>query len=93
MIAGTGYIKSANDKSLSRDEGGGPNLFMEVASVTYKTVQGRHLRMTPATATFFPVHGCSCAQGQASSEGKHVQAYDIQAAIVPRTTYVSDQQT
>lgn len=52
MIAGTGYIKSANDESLARDEGGGRNLFMEV--VTYKTVQGRQLRMTPATATFFP---------------------------------------
>ncbi len=38
--AGTGYFKSANDESLSRDEGGGRNLFMEV--VTYKTVQGRH---------------------------------------------------
>jgi len=52
VIAGTGYIKSANDESLARDEGGGRNLFMEV--VTYKTVQGRQLRMTPATATFFP---------------------------------------
>jgi hypothetical protein len=54
VIAGTGYIKSANDESLARDEGGGRkarNLFMEV--VTYKTVQGRQLRMTPATATFF----------------------------------------
>ena len=51
MIAGTGYIKSVNDESLARDEGGGRNLFMEV--VTYKTVQGRQLRMTPATATFF----------------------------------------
>jgi hypothetical protein len=39
VIAGTGYIKSANDESLARDEGGGRNLFMEV--VTYKTVQGR----------------------------------------------------
>ena len=51
MIAGTGYIKSANDESLARDEGGGHNLFMEVA--TYKTVQGRRLRMTPATAKHF----------------------------------------
>ena len=51
MIAGTGYIKSANDESLARDEGGGRNLFMEVA--TYKTVQGRRLRMTPATANHF----------------------------------------
>ena len=51
MIAGTGYIKSTNDESLARDEGGGHNLFMEV--VTYKTVQGRQLRMTPATAIFF----------------------------------------
>jgi hypothetical protein len=65
VIAGTGYIKSANDEPLSRDEGGGSNLFMKV--VTYKTVQGRQLRMTQATATFFPVCGCSCAQGQASS--------------------------
>jgi hypothetical protein len=53
VIAGTGYIKSANDESLARDEGVGRNLFMEVA--TYKTVQGRRLRMTPATANhFFP---------------------------------------
>ena len=51
VIAGTGYIKPANDESLARDEGGGRNLFMEV--VTYKAVQGRKLRMTPATATFF----------------------------------------
>jgi len=51
VIAGTGYIKSANDESLARDEGGGRNLFMEV--VTYKTVQGRQLRKTPATATIF----------------------------------------
>ena len=52
VIAGTGYIKSANDESLARDEGGGRNLFMEV--VTYKTVQGRQLRMTSATATLSP---------------------------------------
>ena len=53
VIAGTGYIKSANDESLApaRDEGGGRNLVMEVA--TYKTVQGRRLRMTPATAKHF----------------------------------------
>jgi hypothetical protein len=58
VIAGTGYIKSANDESLARDEGGGRNLYMEV--VTYKTKQGRQLRMTPATAPFFsPVRGCS----------------------------------
>ncbi len=36
VIAGTGYIKSAHDESIARDEGGGHNLFMEV--VTYKTV-------------------------------------------------------
>ncbi len=69
VIAGSGYIKSANDESLARDEGGGHNLFMEV--VTYKTVQGRQLRMTPATATLFS-RPCSCAQGKASSEGEHV---------------------
>ncbi len=51
MIAGIRYIKSANDESLARDEGVGSNLVMEV--VTYKTVQGRQWRMTPATATFF----------------------------------------
>ena len=34
MIAGTGYIKSTNDESLARDEGGGSNLFMEVVSLT-----------------------------------------------------------
>ena len=47
MIAGSGYIKYANDESLARDEGGGRSLFVEV--VTYKTVQGRQSRMTPAT--------------------------------------------
>ncbi len=49
------------------DEGGGRNLFMEI--VTYKTVQGRQLRMTSATATFFPVCGCSCAQDQRAPKG------------------------
>ena len=68
MIAGTGYIKSANDESLARDEGGGRNLFMEVA--TYKTVQGRRLRMTPATANHsFSVCGCSCAQNRRAPKG------------------------
>ena len=66
MIAGTGYIKSANDESLARDEGGGRNLFMEVA--TYKTVQGRRLRMTPATANQF-FRGCSCAQNRRAPKG------------------------
>ena len=67
VIAGTGYIKSANDESLARDEGGGRNLFMEVA--TYKTVQGRRLRMTPATANQFSVCGCSCAQNRRAPKG------------------------
>ncbi len=49
MIEGTGYIKSADNELLARDEGGGHNLFMEV--VTYKTIQRRQLCMTPATAT------------------------------------------
>ena len=89
MIAGTGYIKSANDESLARDEGGGRNLFMEV--VTYKTVQGRQLRMTLATATFFRPW-MQLRAGPSSSKGEHVRAYDIQAAIVPRTTYESNQQ-
>ncbi len=62
--------KSANDESLARDEGGGSSQHKQDA--TYKTVQGRELRMTPATATIFPVRGCICAQGQASSEGEHV---------------------
>ncbi len=62
MIAGAGYIKSANDESLARDEGGGSNLFMEVATFKTPTVQGCLLRMTPATATIFsPVCGCSYA--------------------------------
>ena len=91
VIAGTGYIKSANDESLARDEGGGRNLFMEV--VTYKTVQGRQLRMTPAAATFFSRPWMQLRAGPTSSEGEHERAYDIQAAIVPRTTCVSDQQT
>jgi hypothetical protein len=71
VIAGTGYIKSANDESLARDEDGGRNLFME--AVTYKTVQGRQLRIFDAgDGNIFPVRGCSCAQGPASFEGEHV---------------------
>jgi hypothetical protein len=66
VIAETCYIKSA-----ARDEGGGRNLFVEI--VTYKR---RQLRMTPATATFFPVSGFSCAQDR--------RAPKIQAARVPR---------
>ena len=82
VIAGTGYIKSANDESLARDEGGGRNLFMEVA--TYKTVQleGRRLRMTPATASqFSPLWMQLCAE-QPSSEGGHGGVYDDQAARI-----------
>ena len=79
MIAGTRYIKSANDESLARDEGGGRNLFMEVA--TYKTVQGCPLRMTPATANhfFFRLWMQLCAEPP-SSEGGHGGVYDDQAA-------------
>ena len=47
--------------------------------------------MTPATATFFPFIEAAGA-GPSSSEGEHVRVYDIQAAIVPRTTCVSDLQ-
>jgi hypothetical protein len=88
VIAGTGYIKSANDESLAGDEGGCSNLFMEV--VTYKTVQGRQLRMTPATATFFPSVDAVARRTIELRRG-NVRAYDIQAAIVPRTTCESDQ--
>jgi hypothetical protein len=35
VICATGYIKSANDESLARDEGGDRNLFMEVVSPLY----------------------------------------------------------
>ena len=49
------------------------------------------MRKTPATATFFTFMEAAGA-GQSSSEGEHVRAYDIQAAIVPRTTCVSDLQ-
>ncbi len=38
MIAGTGYIKSANDELLARDEGGGSNLFMEVQNHTRASI-------------------------------------------------------
>jgi hypothetical protein len=82
VITGTGYIKSANDESLARNEGGGSNLFMEV--VTYKTIQGRQLRMMPPTATFFSRLYLQLRSGPPSSEGGHVCAYDIQAARVPR---------
>ena len=84
VIAGTGYIKSANYESLVRDKGCGSNLFMEV--VTYKTVQGHQLRMTPATATiFFPL----CAKPPSSEEG-HGGVCDDQAAR--RTTWYHELQ-
>ncbi len=51
MIAGTGYIKSANDKSFACYDGGGSNLFMEV--LMYKKVQGGQLRMMPAMDNIF----------------------------------------
>ena len=78
MIAGTGYIKSANDESLARDEGGGSNLFMEVA--TYKTVQGRRLRMTPATAKHYPRLWMQLCADPPSSEGGHGVVHGDQAA-------------
>ena len=79
MIAGTGYIKSANDESLARDEGGGRNLFMEV--VTYNTGQGRRLRMTPATANhFFSRLWMQLCAEPPSSEGGHGGVCDDQAA-------------
>ncbi len=40
---------------------------------------------------FFPFMEAAGA-GPSSSEGEHVRVYDIQAAIVPRTTCVSDLQ-
>ena len=49
------------------------------------------MRKTPATATFFPFMEAAGA-GPSSSKGEHVRPYDIQAAIVPRTTCVSDLQ-
>ena len=61
MIAGTGYIKSANDESLARDEGGGRNLFMEVAtSIAHDAGDGK---------PFFSVCGCSCAQNRRAPKG------------------------
>ena len=78
MIAGTGYIKSANDESLARDEGGDRNMFMEV--VTDNTAQGRRLRMTPATTNnFFRLWMQLCAE-QPCSKGEHGGVYDDQAA-------------
>ena len=67
-------IKSANDESLARDEGGGHNLFMEVA--THKTIQGRRLRMTQTI--FFRLWMQLCAEPP-SSEG-HGGVYDDRAA-------------
>ncbi len=89
MIAGTGYIKSANDKSLARDEGGGRNLFMEV--VTYKTVQESQLRMTPAMATFFP--SVDAAALKTAELGRGARASLLHVALVQRTSCESDQQT
>jgi hypothetical protein len=44
VIAGTRYIKSANDESLARDEGGGCNLFIEVAdhTIAHETGDGNN---------------------------------------------------
>ncbi len=84
LIAGTGYIKSTNDESLARDEGGGSNLFMQVA--TSKTVQECRLRMTPATATFvFRLWLQLCVEPP-SSKGEHGGFYDLQAARPPQDT-------
>ncbi len=92
VIAGTGYIKSANDESLARDEGGGRNLFMEVA--TYKTVPGCRFRMTPATTTFFRLWLQLCAEPP-SCDGERGGVYELQAARLLQDTMrcASDQQT
>ena len=69
VIAATGYIKSANDELLTRDEGDSSNLFMEV--VTYKTAQGRQLCMALATAKHFPRLWMQLCAEPPSSEGGH----------------------
>ena len=80
VIAGTRYIKSANDELLTRDEGDSSNLFMEV--VTYKTAQGRQLCMALATAKHFPRLWMQLCAEPPSSEGGHGPGgvYDDQAA-------------
>ncbi len=88
VSAVTEYIKSANGESLARDEGDGSNLFMEVA--TYTTVQGCQLsmRMTPATASIFPVCGCSCdsCEQYLRAPKGHGGVQGFQAGRVPQDT-------
>ncbi len=59
----------------------------------YKTVQGRQLCMTQATATFFPVCGCSCAQDHPALEGSTCEPMTFKLQEYHETTCVSDQQT
>ncbi len=93
MIAGTRYIKSANDESLARDEGGGSNLFME--AVTYKTVQGRQLRMTLATVPICPVPSVDAAarRDHRALKGSTCEPTTSKLQEYHKTTCVSDQQT
>ncbi len=51
VSGGPALGKSSNDESLTRNEGGGRNQHWQDA--TYRTVQGRQLRISLATATFF----------------------------------------
>jgi hypothetical protein len=67
VIGGPVQGKPANDESLARDESGCSN--QQLQGATYKTVQERQLHMTLATATFFPVHVCSCAQDRRAPKG------------------------
>ncbi len=72
MIGGPVPGKSANDESLARDEAGGSNQHLQDANVTYKTVQGRQLRMTPAMATLFSRPLMQLRAEPLSSEGERV---------------------
>ncbi len=93
MIGGPEQGKSANDESLTRDDGGSGNRHLQDA--TYKTIQGRQLRTTPATATVFFVCGCSCARDhrapKESTEEPTSMTFKLQEHH--KTSFVSDQQT
>jgi hypothetical protein len=71
VIAGTGYIKSANDESLARDEGGDwrrPQPVHGGCDVQNRTRAS--IAHDAGDDNIFSRLGCSCAQGPASSEGE-----------------------
>ncbi len=73
---------------------------MAAASLNDSTIPTEGVKLYTAAAVVNVFHRANIFSrpwmqlraGPSSSEGEHVRAYDIQAAIVPRTTCESDQQ-